>query len=126
MKPTKEQLDVLGLRTDEYLSEFYDKENCYYTCLKDALWCGIFGFCTCGNPDYEIERIIHVLEILKNRTDEAYAELCEESNGYQIYLYLLDERGFTEHGFSIYGSWLTPKGEALYVALKYELEMLKE
>ena len=126
MRPTEEQIAALGLRTDDCWSEFYDNQGCWHECMKDAIWCGIFGFCSCGNPDYEIERVEHVLEMLKNRTDEVQSELCDESNGYQIYLYLLDEKGFTEHGTSIYGSWLTEKGDALYAALQYVTGDTKE
>ena len=42
----------------------------------------------------------------------------------QIYLYILDEKGFTEHGFSIFGSYLTDKGLALKKILQLNKETL--
>lgn len=119
LRPTKKQLALLGLRADENFLSFYDKDDLYYDDLQDAIWCGVFGFCECGCPDYEIERIVKILDILKNRDIDELSELYKESNGYQIYLYILDNYGFTEHGHNIYGSWLTEKGEALRAALQY-------
>ena len=119
---TKEHIEALGLRTDDYMSEFYEEDGCYHSDLESAVWCGVFGFCGCGDCQYELERLYATLEILKREDRTDRNELYDVNNGYQIYLYLLDRYEFTEHGSSIYGSWLTDKGEALYKVLNYILD----
>lgn len=117
MKPTKEELALLGIcETTDFM--LLAPDECVHDSLESAVWVGVFGFCSCGNPEYEMQRILRVIQILTAPIQERNTELYDESNGYQIYLYLLDSLGFTEHGSSVYGSWLTDKGKALRSALQ--------
>ena len=88
---------------------FVDSEGLSYQSLTSMICGGLFGFCGCGDNDYEMGKFREVLLAIQERVC-----LREE---YQIYLYLLDKHEFTEHGSSIYGSWLTEKGEALLFLL---------
>lgn len=105
----EEALNLLGGKTDEYWSEFYDAQGMYYNNLEEYVWAGLFGFCCCGDPQRELEKIKETLSNAKSRNP-----LSDEL---QIYGYLLDRSDFTEHGSSIYGAWLTSKGEALLTLL---------
>ena len=116
MKSTKEELALLGIsETKDFM--FTAPDGCEHDSLESAVWVGVFGFCSCGNPEYDMRRILRIMQILIDRSLEGFAELCDEHNCNQIYLYWLDKEDFTEHGSSIYGSWLTDKGKALYSAL---------
>lgn len=108
-----EAIKTLGGEVDEWWSYFVDNRGIEYDNLEDYIWCGLFGFCGCGDPMRELEKIKEALSCAKN-----HLYLPDEL---QIYGYLLDRGEFTEHGTSIYGAWLTPKGEALLTLLN-ELE----
>lgn len=80
------------------------------------------NICGCGNPKM-VYRLIHVVmkDILKSSVK------VDDYVGYYDYMiYQLNEQGFLEHGSSIYGSWVTEKGEKLIEALdemaKYDYE----
>lgn len=105
----EEALNLLGGTTDEYWSRFYDTQHIYYSTLEEYVWAGLFGFCCCGDPRRELDKIKEALSCAKS-----HSSLPDEL---QIYGYLIDRWGFTEHGSSIYSAWLTPKGEALLVLL---------
>lgn len=119
-----ENLNAIGLRTEDG-HEYYDKDGCYHNEVLSAIWCGVFGFCGCGSSEYELKRIRETLTILKDK-DLIKKVLYPLENGFQIYLYLLDWHGFTEHGSSVFGSWLTPKGEALLEVLNMNAELIEE
>lgn len=78
----------------------------------------LFGFCGCGVPQAAITTIHECLKRIKYHTDdtqyskEGYENLnaypTDEGSRYIIW-YLLDAKGFTEHGGSVPG-WLTPEG----------------
>ena len=118
---TREQIELIGLRTNDDMTELYGSDNCFYCDLDGAIWCGIFNFCGCGDRGYELERIYKTLKILNREDRLDREEIYPVENGYQIYLYLLDKFEFTEHGYSIYGSWLTEKGKALMYVLRHIL-----
>lgn len=80
------------------------------------------SICGCGNPKM-VYRLIHVVmkEIL-----ESSVKVTDHVGYYDYMIYQLNEQGFLEHGSSIYGSWVTEKGEKLIEALdemaKYDYE----
>lgn len=89
----------------------------------------MFGFCGCGCPEYELDKLRETLQIIKDADMHEHPELTirevaeirkpfhDLKDGYQIYLYLLNDRGFTEHGSVITGSWLNFSGYALLQVL---------
>lgn len=80
------------------------------------------GICGCGNPEM-VYRLIHVVlkEILESRV-----RVDDEVGYYDYMIYQLNEQGFLEHEYSIYGSWVTERGKKLIEALdemaKYDYE----
>lgn len=108
-----EALKILGFKCVDEM--FIDAEGVSYQSLTSMICGGLFGFCGCGDNDYEMGKFREVLLAIQERV-----RLREE---YQIYLYLLDKHEFTEHGSSVFASWLTEKGEALLFLLnKWEEE----
>lgn len=101
-------LSILGCKYD---GEYICPEGYSHLYLEDMINVGLFGFCGCGMPDYEMKRFREVIHKIKKGE-----ELLNED---QIYLYLLDKMEYTEHGSSIFGSWLNEKGEALLFLLDY-------
>lgn len=112
-----EALKILGYKFIDEM--FVDSEGVSYDSLTGMICGGLFGFCGCGDNDYEMKKFREVLLALQQR-------VCLDFE-YQIYLYLLDNHEFTEHGFSVFGSWLTEKGEALLFLLnKWEDERVED
>lgn len=80
------------------------------------------NICGCGCPE-NVYRLIHVVmkEICESRV-----RTDDEIGFYDYMIYQLNEQGFLEHGSSIYGSWVTKKGEKLVEVLdemaKYDYE----
>lgn len=108
-----EALKILGFKCVDEM--FIDAKGVSYESLTDMICRGLFGFCGCGDNDYEMKKFREVLLALQQRVCLGFE--------YQIYLYILDIHEFTEHGFSVFGSWLTEKGEALLFLLnKWEEE----
>lgn len=112
-----EALKILGYRCVDEM--FVDSEGVSYDSLTGMICCGLFDFCGCGDNDYEMKKFREVLLALQQRVCLGFE--------YQIYLYLLDKHGFTEHGCSVFGSCLTEKGEALLFLLnKWEDERVED
>ena len=69
------------------------------------------GLCGCGNAEasYALVRILLGLTPFFNHT-EAIEALVPDEAARHIVLSCLDSAGLIEHGTSIGGSWITPKG----------------
>lgn len=126
----KDALKTIGINV---VSDGYtDSDGCWYDTaeLWDAIWCGVFGFCGCGDMGEQFDRLLKVLHLLDNedkRREERMhniTELAKRPDLY-IYLYILDDKDFSEHGISILSSWLTEKGVALLGVLEYIEELDK-
>ena len=76
------------------------------------------GICGCGNPELAYKGVYELLKNAKDRGD-LLVKMDEAMLPYALCLaYMLDNMGFTTHGSSIYGAWLTDKGVKLYDALE--------
>lgn len=112
-----------------------------YTCDEEELISAIksefqylLGICGCGNPEIVFENIYNLLFLIKNKSmwnDDLTRKESKEYEEYQkkydeflhiegnketdwkslTILYMLDDKGFTEHGTSVYGCWITDLGE---------------
>lgn len=122
----KDALETIGINVvpDGYT----DSDGCWYDNdtaeLWDAIWCGVFGFCGCGDVGEQFDRLLKVLHLLDNndkRHEERIRNITELNKrpDLHIYLYILDDKDFSEHGGSVLGSWLTEKGVALLRVLEY-------
>ena len=111
-----EAIAILGCETD--LTMYVDSNGLYHDDLESLIQNGLFGFCMCGDPREELKKF---REVLNNRENNIVPQMSD-----QIYLYILDKEQFTEHGSSVFGSWLTEKGKALLCLLnlwyKYDYE----
>lgn len=115
----KDDLINLGCElTEECFACGYIVQAKYDDLLHDSIgeliWCGIFGFCGCGNMQREIVAIHRTLKCYNN------GEVIPDE--LQIYAYLLDKYEFTEHGSSIYSAILTQKGISLLNVISKEIE----
>lgn len=82
-----------------------------------------FKFCGCGSIPMVIDYINDVLNCFDDRSNfgcnpylnlNKIKEIChEDDNIIEFILHYLDAVELTEHGSSVYGSWLTEKGIAL-------------
>lgn len=89
----------------------------------------ILGLCGCGNPEDTWEMIRIVLDIQANSESYVERELriktelnlnpgSDIHNGiWQFILYILNDKGFLEHGSSIYSAWLTDLGRPYLTVL---------
>ena len=91
------------------------------------------GLCGCGVPEETYEAIRLYLQIRKDWYEDKieYVEVNRryltdlhiddadelQSGILQFMMYVLDDRGFTDHGGSIGGCWLTDAGERLLTVL---------
>ena len=81
---------------EETISHYYDQ----------------LGWCTCGQPWKAVKEIAKFLEGRK-----AYNDFPDDDLSLCL-AYELDRAGFTDHGSSIFGCWLTEDGEKFLWAIK--------
>lgn len=80
-------------------------------------WCG----CGCPEEAWRVVRdVLALCPLYENR--DALEQMLPNDGVQMIVLGLLDRLELIEHGGSIGGSWLTPKGEAALSALNKEAE----
>lgn len=71
----------------------------------------ILGLCACGDPELVIRKFYYpYLQHLNKRRLGEYTVLNEVALNFLV-LYVLYDKGLTDHGTSIGGSWLTDKGK---------------
>ena len=82
----------------------------------------LLGICGCGNPELVLEGIYNLLILIRDKykitkAGEKYEELIGIGDNrkvgwtYLAILYLLDDKGFTDHGTGIYGCWIDTLGK---------------
>ena len=121
----------------ELVDIFFDKDSDSYECLTQN-YCTeassidgeflklflieAFNFCGCGCLSMSIKFIHDVLNCYEDREEDNLSpylnldkaiEVCGNENITDFMLHWLDSVELTEHGISVYGSWLTDKGKAL-------------
>lgn len=76
-------------------------------------------FCGCGNPEDAAATLLRLLELHPAyEHGKQLEELVPDTGARYLLLYSLDRYELTEHGGSVMGAWLTPKGEALRDGLR--------
>lgn len=99
-----------------------DNNIAYYTGNKFVKLIDELGICGCGDPNM-VYRLIH--KIMKNILENG-VRIDDEEGYYDFVIHQLNRMEFLCHGSSIYGSFVTKKGEALVQALeemsKYDYE----
>lgn len=109
--------------TQNYCTEMTDDEEFLTSFFVEA-----FGFCGCGCLYMSIEFTRDILNCYEDDEEEGWCaphlnldkakEVCGSDNITDFMLHWLDSVGLTDHGSSVYGSWLMDKGKALRNYLK--------
>lgn len=80
---------------------YTDEDGCWYDFdeLWEAIWCGVFGFCSCGDTGEQFDRLLEVLRLINNmdkKREERMLTLAKlkERQDLHIYLYILDEKSY--------------------------------
>lgn len=111
-----------------YNSSYYEElliEECekffYYEKLN---WCG------CGDPDIAKRVVRDYLEVINNKFDSDVTfekkfgvDLVYDNDLLLCLAYTIDAAGFTEHGSSISGAWLTDEGKMFLWLLQQNKEL---
>lgn len=70
-----------------------------------------FGYCRCGMPEHAAKYLLKVLTLLDRKPGAAAPDVIKElGEPAMLVLYALDKEGLIEHGGSVLGAWLTPRG----------------
>lgn len=120
----------------ELVDIFFDKDNSSYEILAQGsyedteeflslFFAEVLNFCCCGCLSMSIKFVHDILNCYEDEEglsphlnlDKA-KEVCGNDNITEFMLHWLDSVGLTDHGSSVYGSWLTDKGKALRNYLK--------
>lgn len=129
IKDRKELIDIFFDKdsiSNDYLTQDYclsptDNEEFLTSFFVEA-----FGFCGCGCLSMSIKFVRDILNCYEDEEglgapylnlDNA-KEVCGNDNITDFMLHWLDTVELTDHGSSVYGSWLTNKGKALRDYLK--------
>lgn len=84
------------------------------------------GLCGCGDPNAVLDMIQEYLEIKSSynfgmfNKRETFAENYKEEL-LLFMMYVMDNKGYTEHGTSIGTAWITEKGKEFLAMLQEEL-----
>lgn len=110
--------------------DYLGPDGCSYDSALEAFGIGALGFCGCGDPEGMAELARDYLRWLNacpgldavpiwsiSLETVAYedwrARKPEMTDREELLLaYLLDDKGLTEHGGSVYGAWPTDEGNA--------------
>lgn len=80
----------------------------------------VFEFCSCGIPVYAYKKAVEILDLIEHRRDSGDYEnpidkklmdLLDKDYSILYMVYHFDALELTEHGSSIYGSWITEYGK---------------
>lgn len=114
-------------------------DGCGYEDFEQLVMSGVLGFCGCGSPEKAAGFLLDVLrhiaaqrvmcdspewgEMSLGQRGQYYRKRAEDREALMgrsemLVLYWLDKEGYSEHGSSVNGCWLTDKGYEL-------LEMLE-
>ncbi len=111
-------------KVDDFDFTYLDENEISHPSKKSYLQTEILGFCGCGNPDSAMVFVRDILRLLEERKgfgEEIKKELPSDGIYYFV-LYMLDNKGLTDHGGSIGGSWLSDKGKEVLADIEWCIE----
>ena len=98
-------------------------DGCHYNTEAEAMYYGQIGLCGCGRPEDVHEFLILCLSAKRDDYPslidfKKIAEIIKDDPEVvaEFVLHFLDLRNMTEHGGSVYGSWLTDRGKQVIEA----------
>lgn len=105
-------------KTDPDNGMLIGPDGCHYDNEAEAMYYDQIKLCGCGNPESVHKFLINCMAATKDDFGELLdhgkivklIKLDPETVA-QFVLHFLDDRGLTEHGSSVFGSWLTARGK---------------
>lgn len=85
-----------------------DEEDAAYDSKQSYLLEGVLGFCSCGDRRGILKYVRDMLLRIEQQDWKSLTELP-----YIFFVQWANDKDFADHGTSIIGSWLTPRGEEL-------------
>lgn len=76
--------------------------DCDWSCFVTEL-----GLCGCGSPERVYAELLRLMVMIRDSTDERWKLTATEELAFNW----IHHRGWTTHGSTIYGSWLTDDGK---------------
>ena len=92
-------------------------DGCHYDNEAAAMYFDQIGLCGCGSPGEVHQFLLDCMSATKETSDildyEKIKDLIKANPDTvtQLVLHFLDSRDLTEHGGSVWGSWLTDRGK---------------
>lgn len=128
IKERKELVDIFFAKdsiSNESLNQNYCTEMTDDEEFLSLFFAEAFEFCCCGCLSMSIKFVRDILKCYEDEEglsphlnlDKA-KEVCGNDNITDFILHWLDTVKLTDHGSSVYGSWLTDKGKVLRDYLK--------
>lgn len=121
-------------KVDDSEYPYLDDEGTSHRSKSDYLQQNCLNSCGCGDPNSAMKIVRDTLQYCIDWKDKkgVYIDWLVknvfggiEGAAYFV-LYFLDHNGYTEHGSSVHGSWLTDKGEELLGDINWCLENEKD
>lgn len=108
------------LSLKKYNDGYIDQDGCFWEDKYSWFYSGILGFCGCGCDNQKLLTIFLSFNLITDygayRFDpEAIRKF--DSDYLDLALHIFDKEQLTEHGSSVYGSWLEQKGLDIYKIL---------
>lgn len=91
-----------------------DDKGAFWATPEQWLFVGVLGGCGCGSSEEFSERAVDLLKHFGTPHDERSLKEFfhgDQADFWELMAHWLDSKDLLEHGGSIYGSWLTEKGE---------------
>lgn len=96
-------------------------DDCFYTdsngvswrTVREWLWCEVLGACGCGSSDELADLCWRVFD---ESSDFGKPGIYTFDNplAAEVIAHWMDHAGLTEHGGSVFASWLSEKGKAIH------------
>lgn len=118
MNDYMKRISKFEFKTDPDNGMLIGPKGCHYNSEAEAMYYDQIGLCGCGRPE-DVHKFL--LDCMSANNDH-YTNLIDHKKVIELIkakpevvaefvLHFLDDREITEHGSSVYGSWLTERGK---------------
>lgn len=94
-----------------------ENEVCYYS-PENWFWIRILEGCGCGKAEEFAKIALELFLYFGTETVKREYPHPGDVTELEIFAHWMDSKGLLEHGYTIYNSWLSDKGEQIYQVLK--------